>query len=194
MLKYLDFFLQYNSRKSLLARSTVRIHSSARVNFRRIRFRPDSRIEIGEGSMVEGSLVAEREGASIVIGRNTSIGNSILASALHISVGDDVLVSWGCSIVDHNSHAIAWEKRKNDVREWYFDRKDWTHVAMAPVSIGNKCWIGLNVIILKGVEIGEGSVVGAGSVVTRSIPAWSVAAGNPARVLRKMELEERAPA
>lgn len=54
-----------------------------------------------------------------------------------------------------------------------------------PVSIGRDTWIGTRVIILPGVEVGEGCVIGAGSVVTRSIPAFSIAVGNPARVIRK---------
>jgi acetyltransferase-like isoleucine patch superfamily enzyme len=55
---------------------------------------------------------------------------------------------------------------------------------MAPVRIGDKAFIGCNVLILKGVTIGEGAVIGAGSVVTRDIAPWHVAAGNPCRELR----------
>jgi acetyltransferase-like isoleucine patch superfamily enzyme len=53
----------------------------------------------------------------------------------------------------------------------------------APVKIGDECWIGANVIILPGVSIGKGSVVGAGSVVTKNIPPYSVVVGNPAQIL-----------
>ncbi len=141
--------------------------------------------------MMEGNLVSERDGATIIIGRNTFIGGSMIASATRIEIGDDVHIAWGCNIVDHNSHAIAWRHRKDDVRNWYHNQKDWTHVPTSPVKIGNKCWIGLNVIILKGVEIGEGTVVGAGSLVTKSLPAWTVAVGNPAKVIREIPIEER---
>lgn len=60
-----------------------------------------------------------------------------------------------------------------------------------PINIGANCWLGGGVIILPGVDIGEGSTVGAGSVVTRSIPPRSLAAGNPCRVLRSLDAEER---
>ena len=59
------------------------------------------------------------------------------------------------------------------------------------VTIGNNVWIGGNVVILPGVHIGDNTVIGAGSVVTKDIPAWSVAAGNPCRVLRKITEEDR---
>ena len=67
--------------------------------------------------------------------------------------------------------------------------KDWSVVPTAAVRIEDKVWIGFNVIVLKGVTIGEGAVVGAGSVVVNDVPAWSVAVGNPARVIRELRRE-----
>jgi acetyltransferase-like isoleucine patch superfamily enzyme len=183
--------LQHRARTLLGQYPGVNIHSTAKVNYRGVRLRDSCSLEIGEGSIVDGNLVCERDGARIAIGRNSFIGGSLLASASRIDVGDDVLISWGCNIVDHNSHAIGWTQRKQDVRDWYHGIKDWTHVAVNPVRICDRTWIGLNVIILKGVEIGEGTVVAAGSVVTKSIPPWSIAAGNPARVIREISIEDR---
>jgi acetyltransferase-like isoleucine patch superfamily enzyme len=136
-------------------------------------------------------LICERDGARIAIGCNTFIGYSLLASASCIEVGNDVLISWGCNIVDHNSHAIGWAQRKQDVKDWYHDRKDWSPVVVKPVRINDKAWLGLNVIVLKGVEIGEGAVVAAGSVVTKNVPPWTVVAGNPAKVIREIPFEDR---
>jgi acetyltransferase-like isoleucine patch superfamily enzyme len=183
--------LQLRARRRLDSFDGVEIHASAKVNSRGVRYRSASSLRIGEGSIVEGSLVCERDGASIVIGRNTFIGASLVASASCVEIGDDVLISWGCNIVDHNSHAIGWQQRKHDVRDWYHNKKDWTHVTVKPVRIGDKAWVGLNVIVLKGVEIGEGAVIAAGSVVTKSIPAWTVAAGSPAKVIREIPVEDR---
>lgn len=60
-----------------------------------------------------------------------------------------------------------------------------------PVEIGDNCWIGGNTVILPGVHIGDNCVIGAGSVVTKDIPDWSVAAGNPCKVIRKITEEDK---
>ena len=69
--------------------------------------------------------------------------------------------------------------------------KDWSNVKEDKVTIKDKAWIGFNSIILKGVTIGEGSIVGAGSVVTKDIPDWSIVGGNPAKVIREISENER---
>jgi acetyltransferase-like isoleucine patch superfamily enzyme len=191
MRKLINRLLEFQARRKLIHRVGVKIHPSVKLPFRRVNLRAGCTLEIGEGSIVEGSLVWERDGACISIGRNTFIGFSLLASSTRIEVGDDILISGGCYILDHNSHAIGWTQRKQDVRDWYRGKKDWTHVKVKPVKIGNKSWVGLNVIILKGVEIGEGAIVAAGSVVVKSVPAWTIVAGNPARVIREIPIEDR---
>jgi acetyltransferase-like isoleucine patch superfamily enzyme len=62
---------------------------------------------------------------------------------------------------------------------------------MKPVKINDRVWIGFNSIILKGVTIGEGGIVGAGSVVTKDVPPYTIVAGNPARVIREIPIDER---
>jgi acetyltransferase-like isoleucine patch superfamily enzyme len=191
MRKYLIRGIEFFARRRLLALPGVHIAPSAKVTYRQIRLHANSKLSIGEGSIVEGTLCSEKEGAEIIIGANTSVGASLIASATRIEIGDDVLISWGCSIVDHNSHAIPWRERKPDVRDWYAGRKDWTSVNIKSVKIGNKSWLGFNVTVLKGVQIGEGAVVGAGSIVTKDVPPWTIVAGNPAKVIREIPLEDR---
>ena len=70
--------------------------------------------------------------------------------------------------------------------DWHAGRKDWSKVPCAPVVIGNRVWIGCNALVLKGVRIGDGAVVAAGTVVTRDVPANSLVGGNPARVIREL--------
>jgi galactoside O-acetyltransferase len=111
----------------------------------------------------------------------------MLVCAESITIGDDVLMSWGVTVVDHDSHSLAWSQRRNDVLDWGQGRKDWTHVPVAPVTIQNKAWIGFGVSILKGVTIGEGAVVAAGSVVSRHVAPWTAVAGSPARKIRDLD-------
>lgn len=187
----LNSCLEYLARRRARRYAGAIIDPTAKVSYRRIRLHAKSKISIGAGSIVEGSLISERDGSEIIIGDNTFVGDSLIASATRIEIGSDVLIAWGCNIVDHNSHPIAWRDRKNDVKNWYVGQKDWSHVITNPVKIADKCWIGFNVAILKGVQIGEGAVVGAGSVVTKDVPPWTVVVGNPARVIREISIEDR---
>jgi len=82
-------------------------------------------------------------------------------------------------------------KRQHDVTMWIKGQKDWSQVGMAPVRILNRSWIGARAIILKGVTVGEGGIVAAGSVVTNDVPAWTIVGGNPARVIRELTDDER---
>jgi galactoside O-acetyltransferase len=191
MLNLVRRFLAFMARRQILALRHVAIAPSAQVNWRGLRMFPNSRLTIGDGSMIQARVVSERDDAEILIGSNTFIGGSLIACATRIEIGDDVLIAWGCNIVDHNSHAIAWNKRSGDVKGWRQGKKDWTHVVTKPVKIGNKSWLGFNVSVLKGVEIGEGAVVAAASVVTKSVPAWTVVAGNPAKAIREIPVEDR---
>jgi galactoside O-acetyltransferase len=146
-----------------------------------------SSLSIGEESLIESSISMERPCARVKIGARTFIGNSRLISANSIEIGDDVLISWGCTIIDHDSHSLDWGERNQDVRNWKVGKKVWDHVPVGSVTIGDKAWIGFNVIVLKNVTIGEGAVVGAGSIVTRDVPAWSLVVGAPAKVVRRLK-------
>lgn len=103
------------------------------------------------------------------------------------------MISWGVTIVDHNSHSVEWSHRKNDVLDWAKGQKDWSHVKVAPVTIEDRVWIGFNAIILKGVTLGEGAIVAAGAVVTKDVPPYTVVAGNPAQVIRRLEPTHEQP-
>jgi acetyltransferase-like isoleucine patch superfamily enzyme len=150
---------------------------------------------VDEYSHLFGNFTILRPHARIKIGKRCQIGQVDLIASQRIEIGDDVLMAWGITLMDNDSHAVAWEHRKNDQRQCYIDyienkdnfikNKDWTHVNAKPIIIGDRCWIGFNSTILKGVVLGDECVVGAGSVVTRSFPAGSVVAGNPAHIIKE---------
>jgi acetyltransferase-like isoleucine patch superfamily enzyme len=164
----------------------VRIGRGTTVAWRRLKRMPGNQLSVGDDSIIHADINFEESGGKIAIGSRTFVGRSHLVCYRSLTIGDDVIMSWGITVVDHDSHSIEWDKRCNDVLDWGQGQKDWQHIAHAPVVIGNKAWIGFNVSILKGVTIGEGAVIGACSVVTRDIPPYSVAVGNPARVVRSL--------
>ena len=170
--------------------SNINLHASSKLDISRVQLKSGCSVVIDEDTQVDGLLLFERENASISIGKRVFMNGSLLA-AQKIDIGDDVLIAWGVTIVDHNSHSISFSQRSEDVINWRVGKKDWTHVKIAPVKIYNRAWIGFNSIILKGVTIGEGAVIGAGSVVTKDVPDWTVVAGNPARMIRKILEHER---
>lgn len=109
--------------------------------------------------------------------RVTSSGNLIIGAVQQVDIGDDVLLAFNVTILD-NLHGFenAYEPYKYQALQ-----------RVAPVEVGRGCWIGQNAVILPAVKIGEMSIVGANSVVTRSIPARSIAAGAPARVIKQWD-------
>jgi acetyltransferase-like isoleucine patch superfamily enzyme len=114
--------------------------------------------------------------ASLIIGAFSTIGARTLINVTEqIIIGDHCLIAWDCDIMDTDFHRL----REIDYRA--------SPPIAAPVHIGNNVWIGTRCIILKGVTIGDNSVIAAGSVVTRDVPGNTLAGGNPARVIRRIK-------
>lgn len=168
----------------LIDRSRIEVGDSTRVAWHRFNGR-GGRVRIGRESIVQCRIDFDSPQGMVIIGDRAYVGASHLVCHSAIDIADDVIISWGVTIVDHDSHSLDWRQRARDVDDWRQGRKDWRGVAIKPVRIGAKAWIGFGASILKGVSVGEGAVVGANSVVTRDVPAYSVVAGNPARVVRR---------
>lgn len=117
-------------------------------------------------------------GSSIIIGNNVGISGSTICATKSVTIGDNVIIGSGCIITDTDAHPLEWRDRREGKHE---------KTRKAPVVIGNDVFIGARSIILKGVVIGDRSVVGAGSVVTSNIPADCIVAGNPARIIKNVK-------
>lgn len=165
----------------------VSVAPSSKAKRYRFLLQDGDTVRIGEQSVIECKIMSDRAGVDIRIGDRTFIGKSLLVAAERIVIGNDILISWGVTIVDHDSHNPDFELRKNDVVEWGQGKKNWDHVTIKPVTICDKVWIGFGASILKGITVGEGAIVAANSVVTKDVEPWTVVAGNPARMVRQLK-------
>jgi acetyltransferase-like isoleucine patch superfamily enzyme len=180
LINYFD--LQLKKEGCTLA-SGACLHQEARIlNFRQAA----SAISVGEGSHVRGDLVVFGYGGIIRIGTSCFVGEgSRIWSAELISIGDRVLISHGVNIHDNNSHSLSATDRQRHFKQIVSTGHPAVvnDIASAPIVIEDDAWIGFNSTILKGVTVGRGAVVGATSVVTKDVPAYTIVAGNPARCI-----------
>ena len=145
-------------------------------------------IFVGNDCLIEGYVVCENEGSQVVIGNNVYIGGStVIDCAKSVTIEDDVLISYHVTIADTDGHSTQFSIRKNDLQAFRQGRVDWSSIPSMSILIKRGAWIGARSIILKGVTIGEGAIVGAGAVVSRDVPDWSIVVGNPAQILRQIE-------
>ncbi|MBQ3098139.1 MAG: acyltransferase [Kiritimatiellae bacterium] len=142
------------------------------------RFTANSLIRFNSFGIIQRVVIRTvAPGAKITIGDNVGVSGCTISASKSITIGNRVLVGSGTAIVDQDAHQIDPDDRRNGTGE----------IKKAPIIIEDDVFIGARVIILKGVTIGKGSTIGAGSVVTKSIPPYSIVAGNPARVIRSIK-------
>ena len=150
------------------------------------------------GAVVFGKHVSCYAGCSFAIGENgkctvgdfTLLNGALVMAEERIDIGSYCLVSWNVGIADSDFHPLEPAQRLIDAQAlapYFKDRPPRPKLKTAPVKIGNNVWIGMGAVILKGVTIGDNSVVAAGAIVTRSVPANTIVAGNPAAAVKKFE-------
>jgi acetyltransferase-like isoleucine patch superfamily enzyme len=148
------------------------------------------------GALVFGNHVSVYAGCSFSIGVNgrctvgdfTLLNGALVMAEDRIEIGSHCLISWNVGIADSDFHPLEPAQRLIDAQAlapFFKDRPPRPKLKTVPVIISNNVWIGMNATILKGVTIGENSVVAAGAVVTKSVPANTVVAGNPAVVVKQ---------
>lgn len=135
--------------------------------------------EIGENCYIEPPFHANFGGHHCHFGKNVYANYNLTAvDDTHIYVGDNTMIAPNV-ILASAAHPLDPEER----RKGYQYNK--------PVHIGKNCWLGAGVIVVPGVSIGDDTVIGAGSVVTKDIPSGVVAVGNPCRVIKEIKREEK---
>ena len=138
--------------------------------------------ELQEGVFLQGPITFHY-GIHTKIGRETFINfNFTCQDDTTVTIGEHCNFGPNVTIVTPLHPMLAAERRAIRVPDGRDLRLCWAK----PVTVGNDCWLGANVVICPGVTIGDNCVIGAGSVVTRSIPANCFAAGNPCRVIRPL--------
>lgn len=142
------------------------------------------------GSNLRGTFYLE-PGANVTIGDNVGMSSTRLWIAQGLTIGNNVSIGAGVLIIDTDCHPLDCRMRRSDKEQHFSQEQIHAATQSAPVVIEDDVWIGAQTIILKGVTVGARSVIGAGSVVTKSIPADCIAAGNPCKVIKSLRQEER---
>lgn len=144
--------------------------------------------EIGTNVSVANPFICDY-GKNIYMGNNVSVNmNCTFVDCNKITIGNHVLIASNVQIYT-STHPVELSERL--APDWKVETGQYFCRTYAlPIKIGDKCWLGGGVIVLPGVTIGDGSVIGAGSVVTKDIPANSLAVGNPCHVIRRINGEE----
>ncbi|MBF1249501.1 MAG: sugar O-acetyltransferase [Lachnospiraceae bacterium] len=134
--------------------------------------------EIGENCYIEPPFHANFGGHHCHFGKNVYANYNLTAvDDTHIYVGDNTMIAPNV-ILASAAHPLDPEERR---KGYQYNQ---------PVHIGKNCWLGAGVIVVPGVSIGDDTVIGAGSVVTKDIPSGVVAVGNPCRVIKEIKREE----
>lgn len=142
-------------------------------------------ISIGTRYWHRGTL-SSQHGGKIKIGNYSLLGvKSRIGSVNSVIIGDYASIATNVTIMDNNNHPVQPDDRKiYQVASTGHELRSWKYSVSKPIIIEDNVWIGANARINKGVTIGENSIIAANSVVTKDVPKNSIAAGNPARIVK----------
>ncbi|OUS18354.1 hypothetical protein A9Q88_00775 [Gammaproteobacteria bacterium 50_400_T64] len=143
---------------------------------------------IGDDVMMLGRVISQNGGKITLSDKVNIRGETIIGAVNCISIGAGTIISNNVTIMDNNNHPISLSARKKMVAEgWGGGGWLWKHSESKPIKIGENVWIGQFARINKGVVIGDNSIVGANTVVTKDIPANNIVVGNPGKIVREVK-------
>jgi len=145
----------------------IKIKDNVTLNSRKLQYHVNMHSSV--------KLIVVKPGAKLEIGANTRINGACIHASEKIVIGDNCLIAANTQIFDNSGHEACISGVEERIH---------TSGSSAPIVIGDNVWIGINCIVLPGVSIGNDSVIGAGSVVTKDIPGNVLVAGNPAKIIK----------
>jgi acetyltransferase-like isoleucine patch superfamily enzyme len=163
-------------------------------SFQFFRSERERAVEYGRGaSTYLGTMFDLGPRARVTLGDFALVHGARIICDAEVSIGDYALISWNVVLMDTYRVPMNAEQRRQEMKLVPTREKRLACAAVAaqPIRIERNVWIGFDACILPGVTIGEGSIIGARSVVTQSVPPFTIAAGNPARIVREISPAER---
>ena len=158
--------------------------------FRHFKGRKNPALEIGNDvSIYAGCAFAIGVNGHCKIGNHTLLNGALVMAEEEITIGNHCLISWNVGLADSDFHPIEPALRMQDtlaLSPYFPNRPERPKIETKPIHICDNVWIGMNAVVLKGVTIGENSVVAAGAIVTRDVPPNTVVAGNPAKIVKEL--------
>ena len=175
----------------------VELHPDAYLettySFQLFRSQQPGAVQIGRGASVYlGVMFDLGADARVSIGDFSLLNGSRIISNASVTIGDYCLISWNTVLMDTRriSRNPAERRKALESAPRMAGRRVEADTPGDPITIGNGVWIGFDSCVLPGVSIGDGSIVGARSVVVQNVPAYSIVVGNPARVIRQLDPKE----
>jgi acetyltransferase-like isoleucine patch superfamily enzyme len=163
-------------------------------SFQFFRSQSERAVEYGRGaSTYLGTMFDLGPQARVKLGDFALVHGARIICDAEVLIGDYALISWNVVLMDTYRVPMNAEQRRREMKliPTREKRLACAPVEAKPIHIGRNVWIGFDACVLPGVTIGEGSIVGAKSVVTESIPPFTIVAGNPARIIREISTAER---
>ena len=146
-----------------------------------------TQIKIGKNVTIVSAKFFAFNFGKITIGKYSYIGkNTQIDSCIEVKIGNYCMISNNVTIQDHNSHPIKKLERRKQLIKLQDRPTNVYESVRKKIVIGDDVWIGTDATILKGVTIGNGSIIAARAVVTKNIPQNSIVAGNPAKIVKKI--------
>ena len=166
---------------------TVKFYEQARVfNLQNDK----NKIRIAANTHIRSELLIFPYGGDIEIGEDCYLGeHTRLWSAESIRIGKGVLFSHNVNVIDTNSHEMDPHDRVNSYKRLLKEGhpKKRPNVKSAPIEIGDYAWLNFNSVVLKGVKIGEGAIIAAGTIVAADVPPYCIFSVNPGKVLKQIQ-------